>query len=188
MTKEILAASTDFNLKFIDPEKITSDLNIEAGMKIADFGCGTGYFTFPMAKKVGSDGVVYALDILKEKIENISSQAKLLGLNNIVTKRVNLEREKGSGLASSSLDWVLLVNVLFQNKNKDAIIQEAKRVLKNQGKILVIEWQPLDSSIGPDKKLRISQEELVTILDRNNLGIISEPTIGHFHYGLVLVK
>lgn len=176
------------SLKFIDPDKIISQLDFQSGMKIADFGSGTGYFTFPLAKKVGEQGVVYALDILKEKLETVESEAKLLGLTNINIKRVNLEKKGGSGLPDDSSDWVILVNMLFQNKDKGLIIEEAKRVLKNQGKILVIEWNGYATSIGPDKSLRISQEEIEELANKSGLGVLKKIEVSDFHYGIVLVK
>lgn len=174
--------------KFIDPVKLSNELEFNPGMKIADFGCGTGYFVFPLAKKVGEEGVVYALDVLKEKLETVESQAKLQGLTNIVTSRVNLEKEGGSKLENESVDWVVLVNMLFQNSNKDIIIAEAKRVLKKGGKMLVIEWGEHDSSIGPDGKLKISKEALAEIVQKNDLTVSQDLPVGDFHYGLVLVK
>jgi ubiquinone/menaquinone biosynthesis C-methylase UbiE len=177
-----------YELKFIDPEKVINQLDFKAGMNIADFGSGTGYFAFSLAKKVGDQGIVYALDILKEKLETIESQAKLLGITNIVTKRVNLEKEGGSTLGDDSVEWVVMVNMLFQNKDKNLVMAEAKRVLKTQGKILVIEWNDYSASIGPEKNLRISEEEMENIANENGLGILKKMEISDFHYGIVLVK
>ena len=108
-----------FGLKFINPKSIIDMLEVTTGMFVGDFGCGTGYFTFPLAQKVEQSGRVYALDILKEKLEAIESEAKVLGLSNIITKRANLELVGGSKLDENSLDLVCLVNMLFQNKDKN---------------------------------------------------------------------
>jgi ubiquinone/menaquinone biosynthesis C-methylase UbiE len=174
--------------KFIDPEGIISRLGFENGMRIANFGCGTGYFSFSIAKKVGPDGIVWALDVLPQKIEVVESQAKLLGITNIITKRVNLENEKGSGLSKESADWVILVNMLFQNSNKDAILAETKRVLKNTGKILLIEWDGKNMFFGPKKDIKISKREMLEIARKNNLEVASEIETSNFHYGLILKK
>jgi ubiquinone/menaquinone biosynthesis C-methylase UbiE len=175
-----------YGAKFISPETIIDQIELGNGMKIADFGCGTGYFTFPMAKKASPDGVVWALDVLPQKIETVESQAKLSGITNIITKRVNLENEKGSTLPKESIDWVILVNMLFQNGDKDAVLTEAKRVLKKTGKILLIEWDEKNLLIGPKEELKISKEEMIKMIEKNNLETVKEIEASNFHYGFVL--
>jgi len=175
-------------LKFINPSAIIDTLEITTGMLIGDFGAGTGYFTFPLAQKVGDSGVVYALDILKEKLEAIESEAKILGLNNVVTKRANLEMTGGSKLEADSLDLVCLVNMLFQNKSKNLIFEEAVRVLKKSGKVLVIEWNMGDSTFGPTSDLRISKTEILKLAKDCGLTIVREIEISHFHFGIIFEK
>jgi ubiquinone/menaquinone biosynthesis C-methylase UbiE len=175
-------------VKFSDPSLVISQMGVEKGSLIADFGCGSGYFSLPLAKLIGEEGKVDCLDILPQALESVESKAKLMGINNITVKRVNLEKEKGSGLADESLDWVILKDMLFQNKNKDIIFQEAYRVLKPGGKSLVLEWNENDSSIGPDRKLRIPRSEMVKLIKENKFTIEKEVNAGDFHYAMVIVK
>jgi len=177
-------------MKFISPENIIKEIDIKPGAVIADLGCGTGYFSIPLAKKVGKEGRVYSIDILKTKLEVVKSQARLLGLDNIIIQRANLEVPEGSKLSKESVDWVMLVNMLFQSnkEGKDKIICEAKRILKKGGQMLVVEWGEQNSNIGPDKDLRVSKEELVRMAHEHGLGVIKEMNIGDFHYGLILAK
>jgi ubiquinone/menaquinone biosynthesis C-methylase UbiE len=177
-----------FDVKFINPRLIVDALEIEMGMVIGDFGCGTGYFTFPLAAKVGQTGKVYALDILKDKLEAIESEAKILGLSNVIAKRVNLEAAGGSKLEDNSVDWVFLVNMLFQNKNKEIIIKEAARVLRTGGKLLIIEWNKEDSSMGPADNLRVSKTEISESAQSNSLAVLREIKISDFHFGLIFEK
>ncbi|MEI6588127.1 MAG: class I SAM-dependent methyltransferase [Candidatus Moraniibacteriota bacterium] len=177
-----------FGLKFINPKSIIDMLEVTTGMFVGDFGCGTGYFTFPLAQKVEQGGRVYALDILKEKLEAIESEAKVWGLSNIITKRANLELVGGSKLDENSLDLVCLVNMLFQNKDKNLIIGEAVRVLKKGGKILVVEWNVNDSLFGPESELRVSKEDVLVLAESNELSVLKEIEISDFHFGLILEK
>lgn len=177
-----------FAVKFSNPEAIVEKLELQSGSVVADFGCGSGYFSLPIAEKIGEEGVVYSLDILPQSLEAVMSKAKTAGLNNIVTKRVNLEKEGGSRLPDGSCDWVIMKCILFQNKNKLIILSEAKRILKDGGKALVVEWDINDASIGPDMSLRISKEALSGIIQQVGLSIFKELPVSDFHYGLVLVK
>jgi ubiquinone/menaquinone biosynthesis C-methylase UbiE len=180
--------STNYAVKFLNPEKIIASLDILPGMKIANFGCGTGFFTFPAAKKIGEGGEIHAFDILQEKIETIMSQAKLTGLANISAERVNLEEEKGTGLKNESVDWVLIINMLYQNKNKQAVLEEAERILRPGGHILIIDWEELDRSLGPEIKNRVSKDELLRIIERNKLAISEKINVSSFHFGWILTK
>jgi len=174
--------------RFINPDKIIGQLDIKLGDTVADFGCGTGYFSFPLAKKVGDKGKVYSLDVLPQIIETIESQAKIENIKNIVTKRVNLEMQNGSKLESDSLDWVILKDVLYQNQNKEAIMQEAQRVLKGGGKILIVEWENQNLMIGPKKELRIDKEDILSLAKKIGLEFSDDIEAGHFNYGFVLIK
>jgi len=174
--------------QFLNPQRIISHIDIHQGMKVAHFGCGTGYFTFPIAARVGSEGVVWALDILEHKINLIRGNAKALGLKNIEVKRVNLEKPNGSGLGDDSVDWVVMVNMLYQNEKKSRIIGEAKRILKSTGSILIIDWKDSDGSIGPEVKSRITREGLIKGIRKNGLGIVKELDISKSFFGVILTK
>ena len=43
-------------------------LALKPGEVVADIGAGSGYFTFPLARKVGPTGKVYAVDIQPEML------------------------------------------------------------------------------------------------------------------------
>ena len=82
--------------KFIDPDAIIAQLDIQVGSVAADFGCGPGYFSIPFAKAIGEDGKIYVLDVLPQVLETVIGKAKNSGLTNVIAKRVNLEKENGS--------------------------------------------------------------------------------------------
>ena len=99
---------------FMDPERIAAGFGLTEGMRVADFGSGAGYFTIIMAKMVGDNGLVTAVDLMNFALETLRTKAKVEGLGNIQTVRSNLEVLGSSGLANDSQDVVLLANILFQ--------------------------------------------------------------------------
>lgn len=180
--------SLSLGTSFINPQGIIDSLEIAEGMVVADFGCGTGYFSFPLAKKVGMNGRVYALDILKEKLEVVESQAKILGLHNLIVKRANLELSAGSKLEAESLDWVFLVNMLYQNKARRPIFVEANRVLKKGGKLLVVDWKVEGLPFGPAKGLRVLRETVLADSREGGFKLLAEPKVGDYHFGIIFEK
>ena len=172
---------------FINTEKIISQLEIAPNMTVADLGAGHGFFTVAFAKKVGSSGQVYAVDVLPEALEAIRSRAKLEGLFNIKPVRGNLEKPGGSTLRDESCDMVMVANVLFQVGNKVALINEVKRILKPGGHFVIIEWRPY-TGLGPKKEHRLTEEESKQLI--LSLGF-SEPNAvdaGSHHYGFIFKK
>jgi len=173
---------------FLDPKNILTQINVSPGSIVADFGCGSGFFSLAFAEAIGEEGKVYSLDILPSSLESVESKAKLSGLNNIIPQRVNLEKEGGSKLPDASNDWVIMKDMLFQNKMKDVIMKEACRVLKVGGKLLLAEWNDHDVTIGPEKNIRISKEELIELAEVQGFKLEKELETGDFHYGAVFVK
>ena len=75
----------------MNPEAIVESFGLQSGMKVADFGSGSGYFTILMAKKVGDSGQVTAVDILESALETVRAKASVSGLKNLQTIRADLE-------------------------------------------------------------------------------------------------
>lgn len=175
--------STSGAANFLDPQSLLDKLGIKEGMLVADFGSGAGHFAILIARKVGMQGTVYAIDIQKGPIESVRSNSKLQGLTNVQAIRGDLEREKGSTLSEKSIDIVFCANVLFQVKNRSAVIREAKRVLKKKGKLVIIEWR-VEASWGPQVHTRLSREDFVTLAEKEGFILEKEFPAGSHHYGL----
>ncbi len=175
-------------LTFVDPAQALASLPIQFGQKAVDFGCGSGYFSFEFAKRVGADGQVIALDILPAALEAVASRAKTLGLQNLETRRVNLEKEGGSQLLAESVDWVVIKDMLFQNGNKKVILAEALHVLRPMGHAFIMEWKPEAQSVGPGVELRIKPSELKKLLTETGFTVVEELPVGGFHYAFLVKK
>ncbi|HBI17068.1 MAG: Methyltransferase type 11 [Candidatus Moranbacteria bacterium GW2011_GWF2_34_56] len=174
-------------LSFVDPREIIKIAEIKPGQKVADFGCGPGYFSLPAAEAVGEGGMVYAFDVLPSALEAIAGRVKIKNIDNVIIRRVNLEKENGTGLENDSIDWVILKDVLFQNKNKNSILKEAKRILKSGGNVLIMEWNE-NIFIGPEKKVRVSKEELTEVVFDEGFVFKKQTNAGDYHYIVIASK
>lgn len=152
-------------------------------MTAADFGCGSGGWVIPLAKSL-EDGHVFAVDILEEPLSALRSKAKLEKLSNI--DAIKADVEKGTSLLADSCDLVLMTNLLFQAENKSGILAEGRRVLKNEGRILLVDWKP-ESPLGP-KAGRVLIEEVKNLANNVNLKLEQEFSAGNYHYALVFKK
>jgi ubiquinone/menaquinone biosynthesis C-methylase UbiE len=172
---------------FLDTGRIVAGLNFQKGMSVADFGCGSGYFTIIIAKLLGDTGKMYALDIQESPLEAVKMKAQAEGLHNVMMIRANLEVAGSTKLPDDSQDWVLLANILFQSQKKKEIVQEAKRVLKSGGQILLIDWKK-GTGGGPPDSLRTDEGTMQQIVSGEGLSLVSSIDAGKFHYGMIFKK
>jgi len=172
---------------FLHPEQIIEQLDIQSGAKVADFGCGRGYFAIPMAKKVGEDGIVYGLDVLPSALEALQSQAEIDELSNVRGVHCNLETPNGAKLDDESLDLVLLANILFQSQKKIEIIKESKRALKSTGQLVIVDWIK-GGDLTPKEGWFLSKEEAQSLSEAEGFIFDRELIMDSQHYGLVFKK
>lgn len=180
--------SATFSATFVDPDNLLRQLTLVPGSVVADFGCGSGYFSLAFAKALGKNGKVVSLDILPSSLDAVASRAKQLGITTLSTKRVNLEREKGSGLDVESVDWVILKDILFQNNDKLTILKEAHRILRIGGHVLLMEWKNDHATVGPETSMRMSETDLLTLISSSGFKVEKELSVGDFHYAFMLTK
>ena len=170
---------------FLSPEVILNNLEISENMTAVEFGCGAGIFVIALAKRI-KQGRVYGLDVQEEKLSVLKSKALVEKLINIITIHCDLEAKDGSTLARDSADIVLIPNVLFQSENKYAIINEGKRILKQGGQLLIIDWQK--SSLLAPKQGIVSPDEIKKIAREAELIFKKEFSAGGHHFALLFSK
>jgi len=170
-------------MAFLNPKKVLRELKLKPDMIVADFGSGSGGWAFPLAKKL-EEGKVYAIDILEEPLSALRSRARLEKVYNIETIKADVE--KTSKLFDGGCDLVLMTNLLFEIEDKKKVLEEGKRVLREGGKFLIVDWLP-DAPIGP-KEGRVSRETVKKITQELGLKTKKEFEAGIYHWGLILVK
>lgn len=170
---------------FSNPEKNIAQLGIHEGMKVADFGAGSGFYTKIISQKVGNTGKVYAIEVQKEFVEKLESEVKHLGLSNVTCIWGDVERIDGTKIASGSIDAVIISNVLFQTEDKLGIIDEAKRILKRDGKVLLIDWTDTSIMLGFDKSKTISEKMAEEYFTKRGFKVVSKIDVSSDHYGII---
>jgi len=115
--------------------RMLSEVGICKGQVVLDFGCGSGTYTIPAAKLVGEKGTVYALEISRKALDKVARKAEREGLRNIVRTH-SLGGEK-IPLEDEIIDVIMLIDVLQEIDDKDALLDEAYRILKHEGLVIV---------------------------------------------------
>lgn len=175
-------------MSFLNPTITIQSLDILPGMRIVDFGCGSGHWAVSLAKATGPAGKVFAIDIQKGALEATRSQAKTAHLTTIETIAADLETPGATTLAEASIDAVMISNMLFQADEKVVVIAEAARILKPRGRVFLIEWDETESLAGPPAPQRISRQTVEQLFGKEGLGMEKEFNAGAYHYGLIFRK
>lgn len=144
--------------KSMPPDEILKTIGVKHGDTFVDFGCGIGYFAIPALEFVGSSGRVIAIDISKRMIDELNRR---IGTNK------NMEIILGDNIQGFfegfSADIIFICNVLHEIDFPNKFMQRCYDLLRNNGKVVVIDWQKIDEPKGPPKEHRISKEEVINI-------------------------
>ena len=173
---------------FLDTGRIVSSLGLVAGMHIADLGCGSGFFTVATARMVGADGVVTAVDIRQEPLDEVRAKSDATGLGNVRTVRADLEVLGGTGIGENTQDFAILENVLFQSQKKDAMVAEAVRMTKSGGRVVIIDWKKGVGGFGPPDELRTADDDLKQLAQSAGLKLERTLDAGQYYTGFIFMK
>ncbi|PCI29642.1 hypothetical protein COB55_01725 [Candidatus Wolfebacteria bacterium] len=175
-------------VSFLDPNTALNEFGVEPGMFVADLGSGSGYYTLESARRVGTDGRVYAVDVQKEMLDRVKDFAAKERLFNVEIIWGDVENIGGTKLRDGMIDRAIASNVLFQLEDKETFCKEAYRILKQTGEILVLDWAESFENTGPEPGSIVPEFEAKTLFEQHGFSFVKNVTAGAHHYGLVFKK
>ncbi len=173
---------------FAHPARNVEALGVEPGMRVADFGSGSGAYVMAIAAQLEGMGHVYAIDVQKDLLRRTLTEAEAKGYKNVEIVWGDLEKEQGSKIANESLDMVLISNLLFQVEDKKRVVMEAKRIVRPLGRVAIIDWTESFGNMGPHKDHVVTKKEAYDLALEAGLLFVSEFEAGAHHYGLIFRK
>jgi ubiquinone/menaquinone biosynthesis C-methylase UbiE len=146
-------------------------LGLEPGMTIVDMGCGNGFWTLPMAKEVGQDGRVLAVDIQREMLSKLKARGAQQSLNNIepILGKVNDPR-----LPIGEVDMVLMVDVYHEFSHPQSMLWSIRRSLKPKGVVALLEYREEDPSVPIKPRHKMSKRQIIKEYQANRLKLVRE--------------
>ncbi len=140
----------------LDTLRILSFSEIGHRDRVADIGCGPGYFTVPLAKAL-ADGKLYALDIDGEMLDACRERVAQTRMGNV---EILESDEFDFPLEAGSLDGIFMAFVIQQSPDKPRFLQAARQLLRSRGWGTVLEWYKKETPTGPPLERRVDPQEM----------------------------
>lgn len=123
---------------------LVKGLKIEPGITVADIGAGSGVIAVLLAKAVGPEGTVLAVDIQQEMLDALQDKCKLLNVENIEGV---LGTTQSPRLAAGTVDLVVLVDVYHEFDFPYEMLNEITKSLKPGGRVAFVEYRLEDPQV-----------------------------------------
>lgn len=142
--------------------------SVSPGDTVLDIGCGSGFFTRAMARMVGNDGMVIAVDLQEEMLAKVRERAGREGL--LPRIRTVKAAERSLNIATAiQADFALAFYVMHEVQDKERLLREAANALMPGGTLLLVE-----------PKIHVSAKEFrvtVGLAQHAGFRVISRPFI-----------
>jgi ubiquinone/menaquinone biosynthesis C-methylase UbiE len=140
--------------EILPPDRVLMDIGLEEQAVWADIGCGTGFFTIPLAHDVKQ---VYALDIRAEMLNDLRVTLSQQQINNV---EVLQSEESRFPLPDGLVNGALVSLVLHEADQPLEFFRELSRILQSGGRLIIIEWAKDSVKMGPPSDHRLSIQQL----------------------------
>ncbi len=172
-------------LRWNNPQQIVEAAGIAPGERVAEIGCGSGWFTFALEAAVRPRGMIYALDMQPAMLQIL--HAKSNGTERILTLPCG---ENTFELDDGEVDVVFHANALHECEDPEKHLCEVHRVLKTGGRLIVIEWNWAgeESQPGPPNKFRLEPDTVRDLVETAGFEVGTQDEVGPYHYAVQVIK
>ena len=121
-------------------------------------------------------------------MESIKSRVRSEGYDNVQTVWADVEAVGNIPIPEKSLDVCFFVNVLSKLKKRKEALEEAMRLLKENGLLVIVDWIKPLGTLGPSADMMVKTNDVKEIAQNLNLKLVEQCTGGEYHFCLILKK
>jgi ubiquinone/menaquinone biosynthesis C-methylase UbiE len=163
------------------PEEILDEIEFNRDYVAADLGCGSGFFTIPLSGKVKR---VYAIDVQKAMLNYLEQKIENRRIKNITPL---LSKENEIPIENECVDLLVSINVLHEFADKEKMIQEIRRVLRKDGKAVIVDFNKEETGFGPPEAIRLSKIQVKHLFEKNGFTVLKLKDLT-YHYLIVFQR
>jgi len=135
-----------------NPQKILSPF-VKEGMKVLDVGCGPGFFSVELAKMVGTNGKVYAVDLQEGMLQKLQNKIRGTSLEKVIQL---IKCEKDKIVIPENVGFILAFYMVHEVPDKDRLFATLKNFLNDRGELLIVE----------PKLFHVSEKEFASTIEK----------------------
>jgi ubiquinone/menaquinone biosynthesis C-methylase UbiE len=143
-------------------EEERTDLMIDAlklrdGEVVADIGCGSGFVSRMIAKKIGATGIVYGVDIQEEMLDLFAKRMAMFRITNV---KPVLGTTTDPKLPPASCDTMIMVDVYHEFDQPYEMMRNMIAALKPGGRIVFVEYRKEDPKVPIKEVHKMSEAQV----------------------------
>ena len=119
-------------------KEILEQMKLTSGMRIADVGAGTGFYSILFSEAVGVTGWVYAIDLSPKFVPYLSQQFDQRKLNNVTTVMCD---QDSICLPPNSVDVAFICDVYHHFEFPGDTMRSIHSALGEGGRVIVIDFE-----------------------------------------------
>ncbi len=148
-----------------------ANLGVKPGMTICDMGCGNGFYALQLAKMVGQDGQILAVDVQPQMLYMLRERMEAGDVDNVTPILGSLHDPH---LPEGTVDLALLVDVYHEFSHPEQMLAGLRRSLAPGGLIVLVEFRAEDPKVPIKPLHKMSKEQILKELPANGFKLVKE--------------
>jgi ubiquinone/menaquinone biosynthesis C-methylase UbiE len=154
-----------------EPAKLMKALKLKPGMTVCDLGCGNGFYTLKLAKEVGPEGKVLAVEIQKEMLDMLQQRAEKAGVKNIQSVLGTVVDPK---LPDNAVDLILVVDVYHEMDHPVEMLAALRKSLSKTGRLVLVEFRAEDPNVPIKELHKMSKVQINKEIPANGFKLVEQ--------------
>ena len=153
---------------------LVESLSLKSGMVVADIGAGSGVIAVRLAREIGPEGTVLAVDIQQEMLDALAAKCKRLKIDNIEPV---LGETKSPRLKPGTVDLAVMVDVYHEFDFPFEMLSEIAKSLKPGGRVAFVEYRKEDPTVPIKLVHKMTEKQVIKEASQPELGLKWRETV-----------
>jgi len=168
-------------LEHLNPDIIWEKAALKNPTVLVDIGAGTGFFALIFSEKM-KDGKIYACDIAEEMLAWMNNNLPVESKGIVIPMKM---QESTVSLPDNTADLVYMINLHHELEEPLKVIEESARLLRKEGKLIIIDWKKEETPEGPPLNIRVTEETIELQMKQGRFSAVKKYHVLPYHHFLI---